>query len=344
MSGVGVIGVGYWGPNLIRNFFTSGHFDRVIACDRDPARIKSICKLIPGVEGCGDPAELFANSEVEAVAIATPVRFHYELAKAALLHGKHVLIEKPMTQNSAEARELIELAASRQRTLMVDHTFLFTGAVEKIREIVDSGELGQCYYVDSVRVNLGLFQNDVDVIWDLAPHDLSIVSHVLRAKPKIVRAIGGSHTHQGQVDVAYLNVEYEEGFSANFHLNWLSPTKIRRMMVAGSKRMIVWDDMEPTEKLRVYDKGVELRRLSEEDQRSIRVEYRLGDVWLPRIDGTEALRKMTTHFIECCRQNTKPICGGEAGLEVVRVLEASQLSLANRSGAVSVENGQIRLL
>lgn len=344
MSSVGVIGAGYWGPNLIRNFVISGEFDRVIACDRDPKRVQAVCKLIPCVEACGEVSELLANPDVEAVAIATPVRYHYELAKAALLQRKHVLVEKPMTQNSAEAQELIELAEARKLTLMVDHTFLFTGAVEKISEIVRSGELGQCYYVDSVRVNLGLFQHDVDVIWDLAPHDLSIVSHAFGAKPKIVRAIGGSHTEQGLVDVAYLNVEYCEGFSANFHLNWLSPTKIRRMMVAGSKRMIVWDDMEPTEKLRVYDKGVELRRLSEEDQRSIRVEYRLGDVWLPKIDSTEALRKMTAHFIECCRRRTRPLCDGQSGLEVVRVLEASQLSLANRGSAVSIENGQLRVL
>lgn len=341
MSGIGVIGVGYWGPNLIRNFVISGAYDQVIACDLDARRLASICKLLPGVKSCTDAAQLFANPEIEAVAIATPVRWHYGLAKAALMSGKHVLVEKPMTQNSAEARELTALAEARGLTLMVDHTFLFTGVVEKIREIIGTGQLGECYYVDSVRVNLGLFQHDVDVIWDLAPHDLSIVGYILQAKPTIVRAVGKTHAGHSMVDVAYLNVEYREGFSANFHVNWLSPTKVRRMIVAGSKRMVVWDDMESAEKLRVYDKGVELHPMSEEDQRNIRVEYRTGDVWLPRIDTTEALRKMAVYFADCCRRGKKPICGGQEGLEVVRVLEASQISLKNGGRPVNVEDGSL---
>jgi predicted dehydrogenase len=338
MSSVGVIGAGYWGPNLIRNMVVANAFDQVIVCDSDGKRLQAVCAQIPGVKGYGHAGELFTNAEVQAVVIATPVRTHFELAKAALMHGKHVLIEKPMTQTSAQARELIALAEAKGLTLMVDHTFLFTGAVEKMLDIVGGGGLGECYYVDSVRVNLGLFQRDVNVIWDLAPHDLSIVSHILRAKPRVVRAIGRSHSGHGMVDVAYLNVEYREGFSAYFNLSWLSPTKIRRMTVAGSKRMLVWDDMETTEKLRVYDKGIELHRLSEDDKRSIRVEYRTGDVWLPKLDVTEALRKMTGHFIACCRERTRPICGGNEGLEVVRVLEASQMSLDGGGRAVALDD------
>jgi predicted dehydrogenase len=275
--------------------------------------------------------------DVEAVAIATPVRFHYEVAKAALQAGKHVLIEKPMTENSRQARELIDLAADGKLTLMVDHTFLFTGAVEKIREIVCRGDLGESYYVDSVRVNLGLFQSDVDVIWDLAPHDLSIVGHVFNIKPKVVRAIGRNHAGHSMVDVAYLHVDYEGRVSAAFHVNWLSPTKIRRMIFAGSKRMIVWDDLEATEKIRVYDKGVELQQVGEEDKRRIRVDYRTGDAWLPRLDTTEALRKMAGHFVDCYRNGKRPICSGEDGLEVVKVLEASRMSLQNGCRAVSLD-------
>jgi predicted dehydrogenase len=341
MSGVGVIGAGYWGPNLIRNFVIGGAFEQVFVCDKDAKRLNSVCKQIPGIRGCADAEELLVNPAVEAIAIATPVRTHFELAKAALEHGKHVLIEKPMTYNSREAEELITLAASKRRMLMVDHTFLFTGAVEKMREIVKSGDLGRCYYIDSVRVNLGLFQHDVDVIWDLAPHDLSIIAYVLSAHPRLVRAIGHSNAGQGMVDVAYLNIEYHEGFSANFHVNWLSPTKIRRMIVAGSKRMILWDDMEAEGKLRVYDKGVELKQIDAEDRSKIQVEYRSGDVWLPRLDTTEALLKMTAHFADCCRGQATPICGGEKGLDVVRVLEASQMSLENGSRAVAIENGKL---
>jgi predicted dehydrogenase len=339
MSSVGVIGAGYWGPNLIRNFFTSGHFNEVIACDRDPKRIDAICKLIPGIKGCTDVEELLNNPKVEAVAIATPVRWHYELAKAALNKGKHVLIEKPLTQSSTEAKELIDLAASKKLTLMVDHTFLFNGAVEKIRDIIASGELGECYYVDSVRVNLGLFQHDVDVIWDLAPHDLSIVSHCLKATPTVIRAIGRPHAGHPMVDVAYLNIEYKEGFSANFHVNWLSPTKIRKMIVAGSKKMIVWDDMEPADKIRVFDKGVEIK--TADDVRNVLVQYRTGDVSLPRLDGTEALKKMTGHFVDCYRNGKTPICSGQDGLDVVKVLEASQISLKSGGRAVSIADGKI---
>lgn len=343
MNKIGVIGVGYWGPNLVRNFMSLGAFDEVIACDPDAERLRAVCQRFPGLRACGDAAELLAEPDVEAVAIATPVRYHHELAKRALQAGKHVLIEKPMTQTAQQARELISLAAQRGRTLMVDHTFLFTGAVEKIHEIVSAGELGECYYVDSVRVNLGLFQSDVDVIWDLAPHDLSIVGHVSGAKPKRVQAIGRKHAGPHMVDVAYLHVDYDSGFTASFHVNWLSPTKIRRMLFAGSKRMIVWDDLEAAEKVRVYDKGVELQEAGQDEQYRLRVGYRMGDAWLPQIDVTEALRKMAAHFVDCYRGGKRPICAGEDGLDVVNVLEASRLSLDNSGRAVVIEGERIAL-
>ena len=336
MASMAVIGIGYWGPNLVRNFASLGAFDQVIACDRDPKRLEAVRRQLPGTELCADAAEVFRRPDVQAVAIATPVRTHHALAKAALEAGKHVLLEKPMTEDSRQGQELIDLAARRGLTLMVDHTFLFTGAVEKIREIVARGDLGDKYYVDSARVNLGLFQSDVDVIWDLAPHDLSIVGHVFGVKPRVVRAIGRSHAGGTMVDVAYLHVDYGDGFSAAFHVNWLSPTKIRRMIFAGSKKMIVWDDLEATEKVRVYDKGVELQLVGEEDKRRIRFDYRTGDAWLPRLDTTEALRKMAGHFVDSFRNGKKPICGGEEGLDVVRILEASRASLQQDGQAVVI--------
>jgi len=343
MAGVAVIGMGYWGPNLVRNFLAVGAFDDVIAVDTDPRRLAAVSRQFPAVHTCGDVDSLWDRADLEAVAIATPVRFHYPLAKAALQAGRHVLVEKPMVMKTEQAWELIELAEARNLTLMVDHTFLFTGAVGKIHDIVSAGDLGRVYYVDSVRVNLGVFQNDVDVIWDLAPHDLSIVGYVFRAKPTRVRAVGSSHTGQEMVDVAYLHVDYDRGFSAAFHVNWLSPTKVRRMILAGSKRMILWDDLEASEKIRVYDKGIELREAGAEDRRRLRVGYRTGDAWLPRVDTTEALQKMAEHFVDCYRNGKKPICSGQDGLDVVSVLEASQLSLRSGGRAVAIEGRKLAM-
>ena len=337
MGSIMVVGVGYWGPNLIRNFMAIGAYDEVIACDVDRGRLETVGKQFPGLVTCEAFGEALDRPGLEAVVIAAPVRLHYELAKAALSAGKHVLIEKPLTQTSQQGRELVDLAGQQGVTLMVDHTFIYTGAVEKIAEIVAGVDLGEFYYVDSVRVNLGLFQEDVDVIWDLAPHDLSIVNHVLKRPPKVVRAIGHSHAAGGLVDVAYLNVEYGDNIAANFHVSWLSPTKIRRMMFSGSRRMIVWNDLDQAEKIRVYDKGVELQRVNREGKYSLKVGYRVGDAWLPQVDGTEALRKMAAHFVDCCRNGKTPATSGQDGLDVVRVLEASSLSLSNGGQAVSIE-------
>ncbi|MBM4019317.1 MAG: Gfo/Idh/MocA family oxidoreductase [Planctomycetes bacterium] len=329
MGHIAVVGVGYWGPNLARNFMSLGAFDGVVACDTDAERLSVVAKQLPGIHTCDDFAALLKRPEIEAVVVATPVRTHYRLAKDALLAGKHVLVEKPMTKTSQGARELIEIAAECGLTLMVDHTFLFTGAVEKIIEVTSGPDFGDFYYIDSVRINLGLFQHDADVVWDLAPHDLSIVNRVLKAKPKVVRAVGYSHTESGVADMAYIHIKYGDRLNATFHVNWLSPTKVRRMIVAGSKKMILWDDLEAAEKIRVYDKGIETQTIGIEDQRRFQVGYRIGDVWMPRIDQTEALQKVARHFVDCCRNGTKPICSDEDGLDVVLALEASDLSLTH---------------
>ncbi len=344
MNKAAVVGVGYWGPNLIRNFYSQGVLRGVIACDADPARLAQVAKQFPGLECVSDFKEILKLADVDVVAIATPVRFHYPMAKAALQAGKHVLLEKPMAISSAQARELIELAETKKLVLMVDHTFVYTGAVEKIAQICRSNDFGDFYYIDSVRINLGLFQHDVNVIWDLAPHDLSIVNHVLQRKPKVVRAIGQSHIKDNLVDVAYVNVEYEDHITANFHVNWLSPTKIRQMILAGSNRMIVWNDLDPAEKIRVYDKGINLMRTDREGRYAVQVAYRTGDAWLPNCDNTEALKKMTCHFLECILQSKRPLTGGPEGLDVVMALEASELSLAHGGRPVSIEGERIALV
>ena len=343
MGCVAVIGVGYWGPNLARNFMSFGAFDRVIACDMDAKRLSTVCRQLPGLQASTSLADTLARPDVEAVVVATPVRTHYTLAKTSLLAGKHVLIEKPMTCTAAEARELVELAAQRSLTLMVDHTFLYTGAVEKIVEITSGDDFGAFYYLDSVRVNLGLFQHDVNVIWDLAPHDLSVAGQVLKRKPKVVRAIGQSHTESAAVDVAYLHVDYGDNVTATFHVNWLSPTKIRRMVIAGSRRMVVWDDLEASEKVRVYDRGIEAKSMGPEAQHRLQVDYRTGDVWMPRVEPAEALQKMARHFVDCYRNGKRPLTAGEDGLEVVLALEASDLSLHNDGRPVAIEDGRICL-
>jgi predicted dehydrogenase len=316
----------------------------VVACDVNPARLAWVAKQSPGLECVSDYEEVLKLADVDAVAIATPVRFHYPIAKAALQAGKHVLLEKPMAISSAQARELIELAETKKLVLMVDHTFVYTGAVEKIAQICRSSDFGDFYYVDSVRINLGLFQHDVDVIWDLAPHDLSIVNHVLQRRPKVVRATGQSHVGGDLVDVAYVNVEYGDHITANFHVNWLSPTKIRQMIFAGSNRMIVWNDLDPAEKIRVYDKGVNVIKTDREGRYAVQVAYRMGDAWLPNCDNTEALEKMTGHFLECILQSKRPLTGGPEGLDVVMALEASELSLANGGRPVAIEGEKMALV
>ncbi|MER3428129.1 MAG: oxidoreductase [Pyrinomonas sp.] len=326
---VGVIGCGYWGPNLVRNFVENDSAELTWICDRDAQRLRMIGRRYPFARRGDDFRELLADSRLDAVAIATPVATHYEIARAALEAGKHVLVEKPFTANAHEAERLIELAEKHRLVLMVDHTFVYTGAVRKIKEIVESGDLGELLYFDSVRINLGIFQTDVNVVWDLAPHDLSIMDYVVGRDPVAIVANGSCHIEQGIENIAYVMLRFDSSFIAHFHFNWLSPVKIRRTLIAGSRRMIVYDDIEPTEKVRVYDKGV-TREANDDKEAAYQtlVSYRTGDVWVPKLDSTEALKHVCAEFLSAIAERRKPLTDGEAGLRIVRWLEAAQSSIA----------------
>src|SRR2546426_9179845 len=325
---VGLIGCGYWGPNLLRNFADNEAAELRWICDTDEARLAAMERRYPPAQTTTDYRRLLADSALDAVTVVTPVATHFQIAKEALLAGKHVLVEKPLTATVREAEELIELAERNDRLLMVDHTFVYTGAVRKIKEIVRSGELGDLLYFDSVRINLGLFQRDINVLWDLAPHDLSIMDYLLDRQPDAVSAIGSCHIEQGIENIAYLMLHFPDDFIAHFHFNWLAPVKIRRTMIAGSRKMILYDDIEPTEKVRIYDKGVTTNRTSDSaaDYQTL-VSYRTGDVWAPKLDSTEALRHVVAEFLNSIRGAHQALTDGAAGLRVVRLLEAAQQSI-----------------
>ena len=331
---VAVIGAGYWGPNLIRNFASLDEVEGVIACDRDSNRLAKMRKMFPGIETCSDENDAILNPEVAAVAIATPVSTHFDIARRAIEAGKHCFIEKPMTASVAEGEELIELATKKQVTLFVDHTFVYTGAVRKMKEIIVSGRLGDIYYFDSVRINLDLFQHDVNVIWDLAPHDLSIMDYLLSEKPVAVSANGSCHIGNELEDIAYLTLEFNDNLIAHFHVNWLAPMKIRKTLIGGTKSMIIYDDTETSEKVKVYDKGIDVT--SREGVYNTLVQYRTGDMLSPKLDQEEALAVATRHFLDCVINNKTPITDGRAGLNVVRVLEASAVSVKNRGRLVEL--------
>jgi len=335
MITIGVIGCGYWGPNLIRNFAEDERAQLRWICDTDERRLNAIARRYPATRTAADYHQLLADPELAAVVIATPVATHYTFARAALDAGKHVLIEKPFTTNSREAEELVALAKARGLTLMVDHTFVYTGAVRRIKEIVESGELGELLYFDSVRINLGLFQRDINVVWDLAPHDLSIMDYLVEREPVALTATGSSHIEAGIENIAYVMLRFRDSFIAHFHFNWLSPVKIRRTLIAGSRKMIVYDDIEPTEKVRVYDKGVTTNRIESDTDKEAAyrtlVSYRTGDVWVPKLDSTEALTHVSAEFLESIRDKRAPLTDGSAGLRVVRLLEAAQESI-NQGG------------
>lgn len=335
MITIGVIGCGYWGPNLIRNFAENERAQLRWICDTDEKRLNAIGRRYPAARTAADYHQLLDDPELAAVVIATPVATHYSFAKEALCAGKHVLIEKPFTTNSREARELVELAERRGLTLMVDHTFVYTGAVRRIKEIVESGELGELLYFDSVRINLGLFQRDINVVWDLAPHDLSIMDYIVARDPVALTATGSSHIEAGIENIAYVMLRFADSFIAHFHFNWLSPVKIRRTLIAGSRKMIVYDDIEPTEKVRVYDKGVTTNRIESDSDKEAAyqtlVSYRTGDVWVPKLDSTEALTHVCAEFLDAITGKRAPLTGGVAGLRVVRLLEAAQESI-NQGG------------
>lgn len=334
---VAVVGYGYWGPNLVRNFSWLDGIDVKYVCDLDPKRLAKVGNLFPNVSHTTtDYKRVLIDPAVSAVAVATPVNSHYGLARAALEAGKHVLIEKPMTDNVKQAHELVELADKKNLVLMVDHTFLYTGAVKKIKELTESGHVGEVYYFDSVRVNLGLFQNDVNVIWDLAPHDLSIMRYVIGKKPVKVSAVGVSHVKDTLESMAYITVFYEDATFAHFHVNWLSPIKVRQILIGGSEKMIVYNDMENTEKVKVYDSGVELKPGDKDALYKTLIQYRTGDMYAPKLDTTEALRDECLHFVDCIESGKKPISDGEFGLEIVKILAAAQLSVERDGENISI--------
>jgi predicted dehydrogenase len=329
MIGIGVIGYGYWGPNLVRNFGELPGFKVISVCDFNPQRLAQVSARYPAVKTTVNYQDLLKDQAIDAMVIATPVSTHFELAIRALQAGKHVFLEKPMTATVEEGERLLDAADHAKRILMVDHTFIYTGAIRKIKDLVTSGQLGDLYYYDSVRVNLGLFQHDVNVLWDLAVHDLSIMDYLLEKHPCAVAATGISHVPGQPEDVAYLTCFFDNSLIAHFHVNWLAPVKVRQTLVGGALKMIVYDDLEPSEKVKVYDKGITLSN-GADGKYQLLVGYRSGDMWAPQLVITEALRVEAIHFGECIDNEQKPITDGQMGLRVVRILEAATKSLAQR--------------
>jgi predicted dehydrogenase len=327
MIGIGVIGYGYWGPNLVRNLAETPDAKVIAVSDLSQERLAQAESRHPTICATTDCRDLFTNPAIDAIVVATPVSTHYELAMQALQSGKHVLVEKPLTSTLDQGLRLLDEARRRNLVLMVDHTFIYTGAVRKIREIVQSGALGPIYYYDSVRINLGLFQRDINVLWDLAVHDLAIMDYVLDARPHAVSATGIAHINENE-DVAYLTCLMEDRTIAHIHVSWLAPVKVRRTLIGGGQQMIVYDDLEPSEKVKVYDRGV---TVSESDNvYQMLVGYRTGDMWAPKLSTTEALQNEARHFVQCVAQNQQPDTDGDAGLRVVRILEAADLSLKQK--------------
>jgi predicted dehydrogenase len=329
---VGIIGYGYWGPNLVRNFSTCPLTEVVAVCDASPAKREAARRAYPHVRTVESVDQLL-DLKPDAVAIATPVSTHFPLAARCLEAGLHVMVEKPLAATAKEAQALVDIADRVGKVLMVDHTYLFSGAVRKIREIVDAGELGDLYYVDSVRINLGLFQHDVNVIWDLAPHDLSIVDHVLGGDARSISAWGCAHADPNIEDIAYVNVDYGDQLMASFHVNWLSPVKVRQMIFAGSKKSLIFNELNSTEPIKVYQRGVDFAA-TDEERRKLMVSYRTGDVWSPHIDPGEALQVAVTHFAQCIRTGEEPISDGRLGLRVVKLLESATRSIRAQGGRV----------
>jgi predicted dehydrogenase len=332
MLNVGVIGYGYWGPNIVRNFSSANGSQVTMVCDMNQATQKKIKKTYPLMAITAQSDELIKSTDVDAVAIVTPVFTHFELAKKALEEGKHIFVEKPFTYTVAEGEYLIELAAKKNLKIMVDHTFLYTGAVRKIRQLVEDNVLGDLYYFDSVRVNLGLFQHDVNVVWDLAPHDIAIMDYVIGERPLAVVATGSGHFGRGLEDIAYLTFYYRQNIIAHINVNWLSPVKLRTTLIGGQKKMLVWNDLEPDEKIKIYDKGVQVK--TKEGKYSLLVDYRSGDMWAPKIEQTEALKLMAEKFVDYISNGVHVVNDAIAGLNVVKMLVASDKSLQNKGETV----------
>jgi len=331
---VGVIGCGYWGPNLVRNFNDSTYTDIRYICDIVQQRIDSIQRRHPLIRGTRSYQDILQDDTIEAVAIATPVNTHYEIARAALEAGKHVFVEKPLTARVKEAENLVNIALRKNLVLFVDHIYMYTNAVRRIKDCLTGGELGEIYYFDSVRINLGLFQRDINVVWDLAPHDLSMMDYFLEEKPVSIVATGSSHTESGFEDIAYITVRFKGSLIAHFHVNWMSPVKLRRIVIGGSKKMIVFDDLDPAEKIKIYDKGFRVARPRKKAFYQSLIQYRLGDMHAPSIDNTEALKIAVDHFADCIQNRKQPVTDGIAGLRIVRMLEATDRSL--KKGGVKV--------
>lgn len=333
MINIGVIGYGYWGPNLLRNFAETPGIAVSGVSDLDPKRLEIVQKRYPAVKVTTRYQDLLEDNAIDAIAVATPVNSHFELGMAALKAGKHLWLEKPMTETSQQARQLVDEAEKRQRVLIVDHTFIYTGAVRKMADLVKSGDLGQIHYYDSTRINLGLFQRDVNVISDLAVHDFSILDHLVGEQPVAVSAVGTNHFPGTPENLSYITLFYDSGMIAHINVSWLAPVKVRQILIGGSKKMIAYDDLEPSEKIKVYDKGISF---TDDPQKiyEMRVGYRTGDMWAPKLNGTEALRVEAEHFADCIENGKVPQTGGALGLRVVELIEAATRSMRERGRAV----------
>jgi len=335
MIKIGIIGYGYWGPNLVRNFAETPGITVASVADLDPKKLEIVQKRYPGVKTTTRFQDLLENKDIDAIAIATPVSTHFELGMAALKAGKHLWLEKPMTETSEQARKLVDEAEKRKLVLIVDHTFIYTGAVRRMGDMVKSGELGQILYYDSTRINLGLFQRDVSVISDLAVHDFSILDYLLGEQPAAVSAVGANHFPGTPENLAYLTLFYGSGMIAHINVSWLAPVKLRQILIGGSKKMITYDDLEPSEKIKVYDKGISF---TDDPQQiyEMRVGYRTGDMWAPKLDSTEALRVEGEHFVDCIENGKAPMTGGYLGLRVVELIEAATRSMKERGRSVEI--------
>ncbi len=331
---IAVIGVGYWGPNLVRNLLNNKSVSEVYCFDIDAKRLHNIQQRFPTVKIVDNYEDILNNPKISGVCIATPASTHFSLAKMAVEHDKHVLVEKPFTVTVREAENLVELVSKKGLKLLVDHIFMYNGAVRKIKEIIDSGEIGKILYFDAVRINLGLFQHDVNVIYDLATHDIAVMLYLLDKNPKAVSAIGVGHYNTIE-DIAYLTFFFENDCLAHFHVNWLAPIKVRRILIGGSQKMVVYDDLEAVEKIKVYDKGVEIK--SKEGIYKTLVQYRTGDMHAPKFDTTEPLSLLIQDFIAAIKNGTEPLSNGKTGLEVMKILNAAQKSLKNNGSTVALK-------
>lgn len=335
MINIGVIGYGYWGPNLVRNFQETPGLTVTSVADLDQKKLELVEKRYPGIRTTTLFEEMIKDPTIDAIAIATPVSTHFKLGMAVLKAGKHLWLEKPMTENSLQARQLVDEAEKRNLVLIVDHTFIYTGAIRKTAELIRKGELGSLYYYDAIRVNLGLFQRDVNVISDLAVHDFAILDHLLGEQPIAVSTVGTNHFSETPENLAYISLSYNSGMVAHCNVNWLAPVKVRQILIGGSKKMISYDDLEPSEKIKVYDKGISV---TSDPQKiyEMRVGYRAGDMWAPQLDGSEALRVEGEHFVDCIVNGKTPQTDGLLGMRVVQIIEAATRSMNENGRSVKI--------